>query len=252
MLDGFHTIDEHFRSAPLHTNVPVLMGLLRVWYGDFFGAQTHAVVPYSHHLRFLPAYLQQLEMESNGKSVDIDGDPVTVQTGQVVWGTQGTNGQHAYFQLLHQGTELVPVDLIGVLRPASSEDAHQDMLMANLFAQAEALAFGKTRAEVEREGTPAPQVAHRTFAGNRPSTTILATELSPRTLGQLIALYEHSVFTQAAIWGIDPFDQWGVELGKVLAGRILGELAPGAAPDPNHDASTLALIARYRAAGAKR
>jgi glucose-6-phosphate isomerase len=246
MLQGFRTVDEHFRTTPLAQNAPALMGLLRVWYGDFFGAQSHAVIPYSQHLALLPAYLQQLEMESNGKSVDAEGDPVVVQTGQVVWGTQGTNGQHAYFQLLHQGTQLIPIDLIGVLRPAGGEDAHQDLLMANLFAQAEALAFGKTRSQVEAEGTRATQVPHRTFDGNRPTTTILATELAPRTLGQLIALYEHSVFTQATIWGIDPFDQWGVELGKVLAGRILGELGKEMTLDATHDASTLALITRYR------
>lgn len=246
MLAGARAIDEHVRTAPLAENVPVLMGLLRVWYGNFHGAQSHGVIPYSQHLSMLPAYLQQLEMESNGKSVDVDGDRVSVRTGQVVWGTHGTNGQHAYFQLLHQGTQLVPLDLIGFIRPRAGEGAHHDLLMANLFAQSEALAFGKSADEVAAEGTPDAQIPHRVFDGDRPTTTILASELSPRTLGQLIALYEHSVFTQAAIWGIDPFDQWGVELGKTLAGRVIRELSEGSTPDASHDTSTATLIARYR------
>ncbi len=246
LLAGMHLMDEHFRSAPFERNLPVVLGLLWTWYGTFLGAETHAVIPYSRSLERLPAYLQQLDMESNGKSVDLAGRPVEVQTGPIVWGTPGTNGQHAYFQLLHQGTKLVPCDLIGIARPAHDVGAHQDLLVANLFAQAEALAFGRTPAEVEAEGVPPERVPYRVFPGNRPTTTILATELSPRVLGQLIALYEHKVFTQAAIWDIDPFDQWGVELGKVLAGRIAPELQAEAAPDLAHDSSTSALIRRYR------
>ncbi len=255
LLAGFRQMDEHFRTAPFERNLPVILGLLWTWYGTFRGADTHAVVPYSRRLERFPAYLQQLDMESLGKSVDVQGEPVGVQTGPVVWGTPGTNGQHAYFQLLHQGTKLVPIDLIGFARPSRdigsarpSRDAgsHQDLLMANLFAQAEALAFGRTREEVEADGVPPEQAPHRTFPGNRPTTTILATELTPSVLGQLIALYEHKVFTQAAIWNIDPFDQWGVELGKVLAGRIVPELEADREPELAHDPSTNALIRRYR------
>jgi glucose-6-phosphate isomerase len=246
LLAGFRLMDEHFRSAPLDRNLPVVLGLLWTWYGTFLGAETHAVVPYAQHLERLTAYLQQLDMESSGKWVDLDGDPVEVQTGPVVWGTVGTNGQHAYFQLLHQGTKLVPCDLIGIARPCHEVGDLHDLLMGNLFAQAEALAFGRTREEVEGDGVAAAQVPHRTFPGNRPTTTILADELTPSVLGQLIALYEHKVFTQAAIWNIDPFDQWGVELGKVLAGRIVPELAAGEPQALGHDSSTNALIRRYR------
>ncbi len=246
MLEGFHAMDEHFRTAPFARNMPVLMALLGIWYGNFFGAQTLAILPYSQHLQKLPAYLQQLDMESNGKSVDLDGNPVDHQTGPVVWGTPGTNGQHAYYQLIHQGTKLIPADLIGFERPSHAVGRHHDLLMANLIAQTEALAFGRTREEVEAEGTPPAQVPHRTFAGNHPTSTILAPELSPRVLGELIALYEHKVFTQGAIWGIDPFDQWGVELGKVLATRIVSELESPGEPDLRHDSSTNALIRRYR------
>ena len=245
-LAGFRVIDEHFRSAPIERNVPALLGLLDVWYGDFLGARTHAILPYSQHLMRLPAYLQQLEMESNGKSVDLEGESVPYRTGAVVWGTPGTNGQHAYYQLIHQGTELIPCDVIGFDRPSYEVGRHQDLLMANLIAQTEALAFGKTREEVEAEGVPPHQVPHRTFPGNRPTTTILAPELSPRTLGQLIALYEHAVFTQGTVWNIDSFDQWGVELGKALASRIVPELGSDEEPDLSHDPSTNALIRRYR------
>ncbi|MDP9297618.1 MAG: glucose-6-phosphate isomerase [Actinomycetota bacterium] len=245
-LGGFHAIDEHFRAAPLERNMPVLMGLLDVWYGNFLGAETHAVLPYSHHLERFPAYLQQLEMESNGKSVDLDGDVVDYQTGAIVWGTPGTNGQHAYYQLIHQGTKLVPCDLIGFVTPSDRVGGHHDLLMANLFAQSEALAFGETREQVEAEGVPAAQVPHRTFPGNHPTSTILAPGLTPRVLGQLIALYEHKVFTMGTIWNIDSFDQWGVELGKTLAARIVPELASGAEPTLSHDSSTNALIRRYR------
>jgi glucose-6-phosphate isomerase len=246
MLDGFHAIDVHFRTAPLDRNLPALLGLIGVWYSDFFGSETQAVLPYSQHLERLPAYLQQLEMESNGKSVDLEGKPVRVQTGAVVWGTPGTNGQHAYFQLIHQGTKLIPCDFIGFVEPSHDVGGHQDLLMANFFAQTEALAFGKSREEAEAEGIPPAQVPHRTFPGNRPTNTILATKLSPRVLGELIALYEHKVFTQGTVWNIDSFDQWGVELGKVLAKRILPELETEADPEPSHDSSTNALIRRYR------
>jgi glucose-6-phosphate isomerase len=248
MLDGFHTIDEHFRSAPFDANLPVLLGLIGVWYTDFFGAETHAVLPYSHHLARLPAYLQQLDMESNGKSVDLDGRPVTYPTGPVVWGTPGTNGQHAYYQLLHQGTRLVPADFIGFTQPVRDPGGHHDQLMANFFAQTQALAFGKTPREVTAEGVPAHQVAHRTFAGNHPTNTIVAPALTPGVLGQLIATYEHKVFTQGVIWGINSFDQWGVELGKALAQRIGPELTGDAPPDPAHDSSTTALVGAYRRA----
>jgi glucose-6-phosphate isomerase len=250
MLAGFHEVDEHFRTAPFERNLPVLLGLIGLWYDDFFGAQTQAILPYSHYLGTFPAYLQQLDMESNGKSVDRAGDPVAVDTGPIVWGTPGTNGQHAYYQLIHQGTRLIPADFIGFVHATEEiggpTGGHQDLLMANFFAQTEALAFGRTRAEVEAEGVPAAQVLHRTFAGNHPTNTILADRLDPRTLGRLVAVYEHKVFTQGAIWGIDSFDQWGVELGKKLALRISPELVAEAVPDLPHDSSTSALIRRYR------
>ncbi|MET7496309.1 glucose-6-phosphate isomerase [Streptomyces sp900116325] len=249
MLDGFHLVDEHFRTAPAAVNVPLLLGLLGVWYGSFLGAQSHAVLPYSHYLSKFPAYLQQLDMESNGKSVDRDGHPVEWQTGPVVWGTPGTNGQHAYYQLLHQGTKIIPADLIGFVNPVdelSPELKHQhDLLMANLFAQGQALAFGRTSDEVRAEGVPQEQVPHRTFRGNHPTTTILASELTPSVLGQLIALYEHKVFVQGAIWNIDSFDQWGVELGKVLAKRVEPALTDGS-DAAGLDPSTAALVAEYR------
>jgi glucose-6-phosphate isomerase len=246
MLAGMHEMDEHFRTAPFERNLPVLLGLIGIWYVNFFGAETHAVLPYSHYLARLPSYLQQLDMESNGKSVDLDGHRVTGQTGPVIWGTAGTNGQHAYYQLIHQGTRLIPCDFIGIARPPTPLGHHQDLLTANLFAQTEALAFGKTAAEVAAEGVPAFQVPHRTFEGNRPSTTILAAELTPATLGRLIALYEHKVFVQGTIWRINSFDQWGVELGKALAGRVAPELERADAPRLAHDSSTNALIRRYR------
>ncbi len=246
MLAGFRQMDEHFRTTPFERNMPVLLGLLWTWYGNFFGSETHAVLPYSQHLEKLPAYLQQLDMESNGKSVDLDGNPVDYQTGPIVWGTPGTNGQHAYFQLIHQGTKVIPCDFLGFVHPSHSVGDHHDLLMANLFAQTEALAFGKTREEVEDEGVPPAQVPHRTFRGNQPTNTILATKLTPSVLGQLVALYEHKVFTQGTIWNVDSFDQWGVELGKVLAGRIVPELQPKSEPKLGHDSSTNALIRRYR------
>jgi glucose-6-phosphate isomerase len=246
MLAGFHAMDEHFRTAPFERNLPVLMGLLAVWYNNFFGAATVAVLPYDQYLRRFPAYLQQLTMESNGKSVAVDGTRVTHETGPIYWGEPGTNGQHSFYQLLHQGTKLVPCDFIAFAQPLNPLGDHHDLLVANVIAQAEALAFGKTRDEVAREGTPDALVPHRVCEGNRPSTVVLAEQLTPETLGKLVALYEHSVFTQGAIWRIDSFDQWGVELGKVLAARIIGELA---APDDatlTHDGSTNALIRRYR------
>ena len=246
LLAGFHAIDEHFRTTPFERNLPVLLGLLGVWYINFFGAETHAVLPYNQYLERFPAYLQQLDMESNGKSVTLDGTPVTVPTGPVVWGEPGTNGQHAFYQLLHQGTRLIPCDFLGFCRPAEQLGDHHDLLMANLFAQTEALAFGKSREEVEAEGVAPALAPHRSFPGNRPTSTILAPELTPWVLGQLTALYEHKVFTQGAIWGINSFDQWGVELGKVLATRIAAELAAGDAGAPAHDSSTTALIGRYR------
>jgi glucose-6-phosphate isomerase len=246
MLTGFRLMDEHFRTAPFPRNMPVLLGLLWTWYGTFFDAETHAVIPYSQHLDKLPAYLQQLDMESNGKSTDLEGGAVDYQTGPVVWGTPGTNGQHAYFQLIHQGTKLVPCDFIGFAEPSHAVGSQHDLLMANLFAQAEALAFGKTAEEVAADGVPPSLVPHRTFRGNHPTNTILVTRLTPSVLGQLIALYEHKVFTQGAIWNIDSFDQWGVELGKALATRIVPELEPDAEPVAGHDASTTALIRRYR------
>jgi glucose-6-phosphate isomerase len=246
MLAGFHEMDEHFRTAPFDQNMPVLLGLLGIWYRDFFGAQSQAVLPYNHYLSRFSAYLQQLDMESNGKSVDIEGNPVGADTGPVVWGTPGTNGQHAYYQLIHQGTTLIPCDFIGFARPAHSVGSHHDLLMANLFAQTEALAFGKTREQVEAEGVAAHQVAHRTFKGNHPTNTLVAPALTPRVLGQLVALYEHKVFTQGTIWHINSFDQWGVELGKALANRIMPELESPEDPELQHDSSTNALIRRYR------
>jgi glucose-6-phosphate isomerase len=249
LLAGAHEMDEHFRTAPLAENLPATMAMLSYWYRDVLGLQTHAVVPYSEALGKLPSYLEQLEMESNGKSVRLDGSPVPHDTSPVVWGTAGTNGQHAYFQMLHQGTTIVPIDLIGFMRAQPGRDPYnqQDLLVANLFAQAEALAFGKTASEVAAEGVPAAQVPHRTFAGNRPSSVLLADELTPRALGALIAAYEHKVLTLGVLWGIDSFDQWGVELGKVLAGRIVTELTADAEPALAHDGSTNALIRRYRA-----
>ncbi|MGM9343945.1 glucose-6-phosphate isomerase [Streptomyces salinarius] len=249
MLDGFRIVDEHFRNAEPRANAPLLLGLLGVWYGDFLDAQSHAVLPYSHYLSKFTAYLQQLDMESNGKSVDRDGKPVQWQTGPVVWGTPGTNGQHAYYQLIHQGTKLIPADFIGFARPVAelSEElkAQHDLLMANFFAQTQALAFGKTPDEVRAEGVPEELVPHKTFRGNHPTTTVLAAELTPSVLGQLIALYEHKVFVQGAIWNIDSFDQWGVELGKVLAKRVEPALTQGTEV-PGLDASTKALVAAYR------
>ncbi|HUF83668.1 MAG TPA: glucose-6-phosphate isomerase [Acidimicrobiia bacterium] len=247
MLAGFRAVDEHFRTAPFGANLPVLLGLIGVWYDDFFGAETNAILPYSEYLGRFSAYLQQLDMESNGKSVTRDGKPVRWQTGPIVWGQPGTNGQHAFYQLIHQGTKLIPCDFIGFLEPNHDVGDHHELLMANFFAQTEALAFGKTKEEVEAEGVPAFQVPHRTFPGNHPTTTILAPKLTPYVLGQLVALYEHKVFTQGTIWDVNSFDQWGVELGKVLANRIVPQLAAGADPDLDHDSSTNALIRRFRA-----
>src|SRR4051812_15560493 len=249
MLDGFRVVDEHFQNTPAEANAPLIMGLLGIWYGNFHDAQSHAVLPYSHYLSKFTAYLQQLDMESNGKSVDRDGIPVEWQTGPVVWGTPGTNGQHAYYQLIHQGTKLIPADFIGFARPVAglSEPlrAQHDLLMANFFAQTQALAFGKTPDEVRAEGVAEELVAHKTFQGNHPTTTILASELTPSVLGQLIALYEHKVFVQGAVWNIDSFDQWGVELGKVLAKRVEPALTQGT-DVPGLDSSTAALVAAYR------
>lgn len=247
MLAGFHAMDEHFRTAPFERNLPVLMGLLVVWYADFFGAQTIAVLPYDQYLKRFPAYLQQLTMESTGKHVTLDGSQVSYDTGPIYWGEPGTNGQHSFYQLIHQGTRLIPCDFIGFNQTLNPSGPHHDILTANLFAQSEALAFGKTPAEVKAEGTPDWLVPHRTFDGNRPSSTILVDRLTPKTLGSLVALYEHSVFTQAAIWDIDAFDQWGVELGKVLAANIIPELESLSDPELRHDSSTNALICRYRA-----
>src|SRR3954447_4525270 len=248
MLLGFRDMDEHFVRTPLERNLPVLMALLGVWYGNCFGFETHAVLPYSQELSRFPAYLQQLEMESNGKSVRLDGSRVSYDTGPIVWGTAGTNGQHAYYQLLHQGTRIVPADLIDFVNATTEIGEHQDLLMANLFAQAEAFAFGKTRDEVAAAGVPEHQVDARVFEGNRPTSVLLADKLTPRTLGTLVALYEHKVFVQGVIWGIDSFDQWGVELGKVLASRIADELKSETEEvSSQHDASTAALIRRYRA-----
>ena len=246
MLAGFHEIDVHFRTTPFERNLPVLMGLLAVWYGDFFLSQTVGVMPYSQYLKRFPAYLQQLTMESNGKYVRLDGTEVDYQTGAVYWGEPGTNGQHSFYQLIHQGTKLIPIDLIGFGKNLNPIGDHQDLLMSNVFAQAEALAFGKTEQEVRAEGTPEAVVPHRVFEGNRPTNVILAEQLTPRTLGALVALYEHSVFTQGTIWNINSFDQWGVELGKVLAKRIIPELESTQDPDLQHDSSTNALIRRYR------
>jgi len=247
MLAGFHEMDEHFRTAPFEQNLPVIMGLLAVWYGDFFDAQTAAVLPYEQYLKRFPAYLQQLTMESNGKSVTLDGRHVDYNTGAIYWGEPGTNGQHSFYQLIHQGTHLIPCDFIGFAKTLNPLGRHHDILMANMFAQAEALAFGKTAEEVRAEGTAEALVPHRVFEGNRPSNTILAEVINPRTLGQLIALYEHSVFTQGVIWQINSFDQWGVELGKVLAQRIIPELESVEGAELSHDSSTNALITLYRA-----
>jgi glucose-6-phosphate isomerase len=246
MLEGFHEMDEHFRTAPFEQNLPVLLGLLAVWYNDFFGAETVAVLPYEQYLKRFPAYLQQLTMESNGKHVRLDGSEVDYATGPIYWGEPGTNGQHSFYQLIHQGTRLIPCDFIAFIQTLNPLGRHHDMLLANVFAQTEALAFGKTKEQVKAEGTPDWLVPHRVFKGNRPSNTILAEKLTPNTLGKLVALYEHSVFTQGTIWNIDSFDQWGVELGKVLAQRIIPELESGEETELKHDSSTNALIRRYR------
>jgi glucose-6-phosphate isomerase len=246
MLQGFHQMDEHFRTAPFEKNLPVLMGLLAVWYNDFFGAQTVAVLPYEQYLKRFPAYLQQLTMESNGKHVTLDGTKVDYATGPIYWGEPGTNGQHSFYQLIHQGTRLIPCDFIAFTKTLNPIGRHHDMLLANVFAQTEALAFGKTPEQVKAEGTPDWLAPHRVFEGNRPSNTILADQLTPESLGKLVALYEHSVFTQGAIWNINSFDQWGVELGKALAQRIIPELEGGTEPAPSHDSSTNNLIRRYR------
>jgi glucose-6-phosphate isomerase len=246
MLAGFRSIDEHFRTAAFEENLPVLLGLIGLWYDDFFEAETQAILPYSQYLARFPAYLQQLDMESDGKSVDLEGNPVRTQTGPIVWGQPGTNGQHAFYQLIHQGTKLIPADFIGFVHANHEVGDHQNLLTANFFAQTEALAFGKTREEVEAEGVPPLQVPHRTFAGNHPTNTILVDRLTPYTLGQLVATYEHKVFTQGTIWNINSFDQWGVELGKKLATAIIPELEPGAEPALTHDSSTNTLIRRYR------
>jgi glucose-6-phosphate isomerase len=246
MLNGFHQMDEHFRTAPFEHNLPVLMGLLALWYNDFFGAQTVAVLPYEQYLKRFPAYLQQLTMESNGKHVTLNGKAVARDTGPIYWGEPGTNGQHSFYQLIHQGTRLIPCDFIAFVETLNPVGRHHDMLLANVFAQTEALAFGKTPEQVKAEGTPDWLVPHRVFEGNRPSNTILAERLTPETLGKLVALYEHAVFTQGVIWNIDSFDQWGVELGKVLAQRIIPELENGPEPMLNHDSSTNTLIRRYR------
>ena len=246
LLDGFHQMDEHFRTAPFERNLPVLMGLLAVWYNDLFGAETVAVLPYEQYLKRFPAYLQQLTMESNGKHVTLDGTAVAYATGPIYWGEPGTNGQHSFYQLIHQGTRLIPCDFIAFVETLNPLGRHHDMLLANVFAQTEALAFGKTPEQVKAEGTPDWLVPHRVFEGNRPSNTILAERLTPQMLGKLVALYEHCVFTQGAIWNIDSFDQWGVELGKVLAQRIIPELESKAEPALGHDSSTNCLINRYR------
>jgi glucose-6-phosphate isomerase len=246
MLDGFHQVDEHFRSTPFERNLPVLMGLLAVWYNNFFGAQTVAVLPYEQYLKRFPAYLQQLTMESNGKHVTLEGTPVEYDTGPIYWGEPGTNGQHSFYQLIHQGTRLIPCDFIGFAKALNPVGRHHDMLLANVFAQTEALAFGKTPEQVKAEGTPDWLVPHRVFEGNRPSNTMLAEQLTPEVLGKLVALYEHSVFTQGTIWNINSFDQWGVELGKALAQRIIPELESKTEPALNHDSSTNTLIRRYR------
>ncbi len=246
MLSGFHAMDEHFRTAPFERNLPVLLGVIGIWYNNFFGAETVAILPYDHYLGRLTAYLQQLDMESDGKHVDLEGRTVNYQTGPIIWGQPGTNGQHAFYQLIHQGTKLIPCDFIGFCQTLNQLGRHHDLLMANLFAQTEALAFGKTAEEVAADGVPAFQVLHRTFEGNRPTNTILMTRLTPETLGKLIALYEHKVFVQGTIWNINSFDQWGVELGKVLANRIIPELESAGEPGLAHDSSTNTLIQRYR------
>jgi len=246
MLSGFHEMDEHFRTTPFDRNLPVIMGLLALWYNNFFGAQTVAVLPYDQYLKRFPAYLQQLTMESNGKRVAMDGTTLTYETAPIYWGEPGTNGQHSFYQLIHQGTKLIPCDFIGFSQSLNPVGDHHDFLTANVFAQAEALAFGKTPEEVGAEGTPPWLIPHRVFEGNRPSNTILIERLSPKVLGRLVALYEHSVFTQGVIWDIDSFDQWGVELGKVLASEIIPQLQEAAEPDVTHDSSTNALIRRYR------
>jgi glucose-6-phosphate isomerase len=247
LLAGFHEMDEHFRTAPLAQNLPVLMGLLAVWYGEFFDAQTVGVMPYEQYLKRFPAYLQQLTMESNGKHVDLQGAPVDYQTGAVYWGEPGTNGQHSFYQLIHQGTKLIPVDLIGFGKSLNPLRDHHDILSSNVFAQAQGLAFGKTEEEVRAEGTPEAVIPHRVMEGNRPTNVLLAKVLTPRLLGSLVALYEHSVFTQGTVWNVDSFDQWGVELGKVLAKQIIPELESESEPELGHDSSTNALIRRYRA-----
>jgi glucose-6-phosphate isomerase len=247
LLAGFHSMDEHFRTAPLAKNLPVLLGLLAVWYNDFFGAQSIAVLPYEQYLKRFPAYLQQLTMESNGKSIRLNGEHVTADTGPIYWGEPGTNGQHSFYQLIHQGTRLIPCDFIGFYKALNTLGHHHNYLISNIFAQAEALAFGKTPEQVKTEGTPDWLNPHRVFEGNRPSNVIMADKLDPRTLGTLVALYEHSVFTQGAIWGINSFDQWGVELGKQLAQHIIPELESAVEPELKHDSSTNALIRRYRA-----
>jgi glucose-6-phosphate isomerase len=246
MLNGFHEMDEHFRTSPFETNLPVLMGLLAIWYNNFFGAETTAVLPYENYLKRFPAYLQQLTMESNGKQVTLDGKKVNYNTGMIYWGEPGTNGQHSFYQLIHQGTRLIPCDFIAFVNPLINVGRHHDILLSNVFAQAEALAFGKTPEQVRAEGTPEKLVLHRVFSGNRPSNVILADRLTPEILGKLVALYEHSTFTQSVIWNIDAFDQWGVELGKVLAQRIIPEIECQDTPELNHDGSTNNLILRYR------
>jgi glucose-6-phosphate isomerase len=246
MLEGFRLMDEHFRTSPLAHNLPVLHGLLCVWYNGFFGAQTWGVMPYDQYLKRFPAYLQQLTMESNGKSVTLTGEPVNYQTGAVFWGEPGTNGQHSFYQLLHQGTKLIPVDLIGFAKSLNPLRDHHDLLSSNVFAQAQALAFGKTAEQVRAEGTPEHVVPHRVMPGNRPTNVLLTSKLDPLVLGSLVALYEHSVFTQGTIWQIDSFDQWGVELGKALASQIAPELEAVEEPPLDHDSSTNALIRRYR------
>jgi glucose-6-phosphate isomerase len=246
MLSGFHQMDEHFRTAPFECNLPVLMGLFTIWYTNFFGAETIAVLPYEQYLKRFPAYLQQLTMESNGKHVTLDGAKVDYQTSPIYWGEPGTNGQHSFYQLIHQGTRLIPCDFIAFVEPLNELGRHHDILLANVFAQAEALAFGKTLEQVKSEGIPDWLAPHKVFEGNRPSNTIMAERLDPETLGKLVALYEHSVFTQGAIWNIGSFDQWGVELGKVLAQRIIPELENREEPVPDHDSSTNNLIRRYR------
>ena len=246
MLEGFHEMDEHFRKTPFEKNMPVIMGLLSLWYNNFFGSQTVAVLPYENYLKRFPAYLQQLTMESNGKHVTLDGEKVNYNTGPIYWGEPGTNGQHSFYQLIHQGTRLIPCDLIAFAHPLIEVGRHHDILLSNVFAQAEALAFGKTKEQVKAEGTPDWLVPHRVFEGNRPTNVILADRLTPEMLGKLVALYEHAVFTQGIIWNIDSFDQWGVELGKVLAVNIIPELENKEIPDLKHDESTNNLILRYR------